>query len=54
MKLVPLKIALVAAIALAAVGDIQPVVSQAQTNVKTYTFGAMFPLTGPRPRSSGI
>jgi branched-chain amino acid transport system substrate-binding protein len=47
MKLVPLKIALVAAIALAAVGDIQPVVSQAQTNAKTYTFGAMFPLTGP-------
>lgn len=39
-------IPLIAALALAAVGDM-PAVSQAQTSAKTFTFGAMFPLSGP-------
>jgi branched-chain amino acid transport system substrate-binding protein len=40
-------IPLIAVLSLLAVGDIRPVTSQAQESAKTFTFGAMFPLSGP-------
>jgi branched-chain amino acid transport system substrate-binding protein len=40
-------IPLIAALTLAAAGNVHPLPSQAQTGAKTFTFGAMFPLSGP-------
>jgi branched-chain amino acid transport system substrate-binding protein len=40
-------IALIAVLALVTVGDVRPNAVQAQAAAKTFTFGAMFPLTGP-------
>jgi branched-chain amino acid transport system substrate-binding protein len=40
-------IALIAVLALVTVGEVRPDIVQAQAGSKTFTFGAMFPLTGP-------